>query len=371
MTDAKRPAAARDSAFMRRALSLALEGWGQTAPNPLVGAVVVRDDQIVGEGWHARYGSEHAEVVALREAGERARGATVYVTLEPCAHVGKTPPCADALIAAGVRRVVAATADPNPVARGGGRRLVEAGIEFEVGVEGAAACELNAPFFHAFTSERPWVTLKLALSIDGALADASGKPGWLTGEEARRAVHHLRAGSDAIAVGIGTVLTDDPALTVRDAPPPRVAPMRVLFDRTARLPLTSVLARTARTTPTVVLAEAPEPARSAALAEKGVEVVAVPSLDAGLQWLRRAGVQSLLVEGGATLAGALLGQSLVDRLVIFQAPLLLGAGARGGLTAAPTRIVGDAQRLDVIERRTLGDDLMTIYALHPLPCSPD
>jgi diaminohydroxyphosphoribosylaminopyrimidine deaminase / 5-amino-6-(5-phosphoribosylamino)uracil reductase len=371
MIDAKRPAAARDSAFMRRALSLAREGWGQTAPNPMVGAVVVRDDEIVGEGYHARYGGDHAEVVALRNAGARARGATVYVTLEPCAHVGQTPPCTDALEAAGVKRVVAAVRDPNPVARGGGDRLVERGIAFDHGVEAAAACELNAPFFHAFGADRPWVTLKLALSLDGAIADASRARRWLTGEEARREVHRLRAGSDAIAVGIGTVLADDPALTVREVPPPRVPPLRVVFDRTARLPLSSALARTAREARTVVLAEAPDPQRMSALVAAGVEVATVRSLAAGLRWLHDAGIRSLLVEGGAGLAAALLGHSAVDRLIIFQSPLLLGAGALGGLTGAPARLVGEARRLGVVERRTFGDDLMTVYAFEPGPCSPD
>src|SRR6187551_1305855 len=244
MTEA-RSAAPDDGAWMRRALALAERGWGQTAPNPMVGAVVVRDSAVVGEGWHAHYGGPHAEVEALRAAGEHARGATLYVSLEPCNHFGKTPPCTDAILAAGVHRVVAACADPSPVARGGADRLREAGLEVTLGLEEAAARELNAAFFHALSSDRPFVQLKLALSLDGALADHSRQPGWLTGELARREVHRMRAGSDAVAVGIGTVLADDPELTVRHASPPRVAPIRVVFDTSARLPRTSKLAQTA------------------------------------------------------------------------------------------------------------------------------
>ena len=230
---------------MRRALTLARRGWGRTAPNPMVGAVVAQDGATVGEGWHREYGGPHAEVHALAQAGERARGATAYVTLEPCAHHGKTPPCVDALIAAGVARVVVAVRDPNPVAAGGVARLRAAGIVVDEDVETAAARELNAPFLHAARGgDRPWITLKLALSLDGAIADHTRGPGWLTGPVSRRAVHRMRAGSDAIAVGIGTALADDPSLTVREGPAPRRAPIRVVFDRRLRLPIASRLVRT-------------------------------------------------------------------------------------------------------------------------------
>src|ERR1700722_9916414 len=274
-----------DRAYMRRALAPAGRGWGRTAPNPLVGAVLVRDGEVVGEGHHAMYGGDHAEVVALRAAGGRAKGATAYLTLEPCAHHGKTPPCADALVAAGVRRVVAATADPNLAAAGGFARLREAGVETQVGVEEAAARELNAAFFHGFRSDRPWVTLKLAVSIDGAIAGRDGT-GWLTGRGSQTEVHRLRAGSDAVAVGIGTVLADDPLLTVREGDAPRVAPMRVVFDRTARLPLTSRLVRTAREAPVLVVASQPDPGRAAALGDVGVDIVIAASVDAALRALR-------------------------------------------------------------------------------------
>jgi diaminohydroxyphosphoribosylaminopyrimidine deaminase/5-amino-6-(5-phosphoribosylamino)uracil reductase len=360
---AKRPDALRDAAYMRRALSLARKGWGQTAPNPMVGAVVVRGDAVVGEGWHERWGGPHAEVVALRAAGENARGATVYVTLEPCAHTGKTPPCADALIAAGVQRVVAASRDPTPVAAGGGERLRAAGIAFESGVEEAAARELNAPFFHAARSDRPWVTLKLAVSLDGAITDARRSSAWLTGATARREVHRLRANSDAIAVGIGTALTDDPALTVRGGVQPRVPPRRVVFDNAARLPADSRLARGAREIPTIVVARAPDPRNVEALEGAGVTVIAAADTAAGLRALRALEIRSLLVEGGAGLASSLLEASLVDRLIIFQAPILLGAGALGAFSGLGGRLVADAPRLPVLERRAFGDDVMTVYAL--------
>ena len=363
MTDEGRPATARDSAFMRRALALARKGWGQTAPNPMVGAVVVRDGMIVGEGWHARYGGPHAEVGALEAAGDRARGATVYVTLEPCAHHGKTPPCTDALVRAGVARVVAATRDPGPESGGGGERLVQAGIHFESGLEERTARELNASFFHAFRSDRPWVTLKLAVSIDGALADAQRSPGWITGDAARREVHRQRAGADAIAVGIGTVLADDPRLTVRDAKPPRVPARRVVFDRHARLPLESELARTAEVAPITVVASEPEPDDVQRLEAAGIEVLDAPTLPDALRTLARVGVRSMFIEGGAELAGALLTEGLVDRLVIFQAPIVLGAGALNAFATAPPALVSDAPRLDVLERRAFGTDLMTVYAL--------
>jgi diaminohydroxyphosphoribosylaminopyrimidine deaminase/5-amino-6-(5-phosphoribosylamino)uracil reductase len=349
---------------MRHALRLARRGWGHTAPNPMVGAVVVQGDTVVGEGWHARFGADHAEVAALAAAGERARGATVYVTLEPCNHHGKTPPCTDALLAARVRRVVAAAADPSAVASGGLARLAAAGVDVSSGVEAAAARELNAPFFHAIGSDRPWITLKLALSLDGALADGTRRPGWLTNARSRREVHRLRANADAVAVGIGTALADDPALTVRDVAPPRVPPARVVFDRTLRLPPGSRLARTAREQPVLVVCDDPPPDRARALEQLGVVLVRASTAPDAMRLLRAAhGVRALLVEGGAGLASVLWDAALVDRLVIFQAPVVLGAGALHAFSLAAGVRASDATRLRVVERRRLGDDHMTIYAL--------
>jgi diaminohydroxyphosphoribosylaminopyrimidine deaminase/5-amino-6-(5-phosphoribosylamino)uracil reductase len=346
---------------MRRALLLARRGWGQTAPNPLVGAVVVRDGRVVGEGWHARFGEAHAEAMALRAAGAAARGADVYVTLEPCAHQGKTPPCADALIAAGVRRVVVAVADPNPEAAGGIAKLRAAGIEVVTGVLEAEAAELNAPFLFAHTrQDRPFVTLKLALSVDGAIAPADRTQVWLTGEGSRRHVHKLRAQVDAVLVGIGTALADDPDLTVRYGRRPRVVPRRLVLDRRARLPVTSRLARTVGKVPVEVLAEHPDPAHAAQLAAAGVVVRTAPDLASHLRALRESGVRHLLVEGGAGVAAALLRGRAVDRLIIFQAPVLLGAGALAGLGSFVPTAEGE-DRWEVVERRAFGDDQMTIY----------
>ena len=347
---------------MRRALLLARRGWGRTAPNPLVGAVVVRDGQVVGEGWHAEFGGPHAEVIALAAAGARARGADVYVTLEPCAHQGKTPPCVDALIAAGVLRVIIAVPDPNPLARGGTARLRAAGIAVTEGVETEPAAELNAAFHFAHRDpSRPFVTLKLALSLDGALAPADRNQLWLTGEAARKHVHRLRAGVDAIAVGIGTAVADDPLLTVRHGRRPRVAPARVVFDPSARLPLSSQLVRTAKKGPTWIIGDSADPIAVEALGRRGVRFLVARGLTAQLGVLRSEGVGHLLVEGGAGIAGALLSAGFVDRLIIFQAPVLLGAGALPAFGAVSPG-AGPPERWRITERREFGDDLMTVYA---------
>lgn len=365
-----RGASRADRAFMRRALALARRGLGRTAPNPMVGAVIVRDGELVGEGFHAEYGGDHAEVAALRAAGERARGATMYVTLEPCAHMGRTPPCTDAVIAAGLSRVVVALRDPNPVAGGGIERLREADLRVDVGIEEARARELVAHFLAGFELDRPFVTLKLAVSLDCAIADASGGSRWITGSRARREVHLLRAAHDAIAVGIGTVLADDPQLTVRHRRMPRVPPRRIVFDRTARLPLESKLVRTARDIPTIVVAANPPAANVTALERAGVSVLGAQSIAEALSALRAQGLGSLLVEGGARLAGAFLTAALVDRLIIFQAPVILGAGALGAFAGAPPADLAGVDRWRVLERRRLGEDLMTVYALREAACSP-
>lgn len=347
---------------MRRALLLARRGWGRTAPNPMVGAVVVRDGVVVGSGWHAEFGGPHAEVVALAAAGERARGADVYVTLEPCAHQGKTPPCADALIAAGVRRVIVAVSDPNPLAGGGIAKLRAAGIAVTEGVERAAAEELNAAFLFAHRDgSRPFITLKLAVSLDGALAPGDGTQRWLTGQAARKQVHRIRAGVDAIAVGIGTALADDPSLTVRHGRRPRTPPVRVVFDPSARLPLAGKLARTSKKVPTWVVCDGPPADAAAALTKSGVRLIGASGLPAQLRALRDAGVGHLMVEGGANLAGAMLGGGFVDRLTIFQAPVLLGAGALPAFGVVSPGM-GAPEHWRVIERREFGDDLMTTYA---------
>jgi diaminohydroxyphosphoribosylaminopyrimidine deaminase / 5-amino-6-(5-phosphoribosylamino)uracil reductase len=360
-----------DDALMGRALELARQGWGLTAPNPMVGAVVVNGSDIVGEGFHARYGGPHAEVAALRAAGERARDARLVVSLEPCAHFGKTPPCVDAVIAAGITHVVTATRDPGAIARGGIERLRAAAIAVDVGVGRAPAVELNAPFFHAHGSDRPWITLKLALSADGAIADASRRRRQLSGPASQRHVHHLRAGSDAVAVGVETVCADDPSLTVRDVPPPRVPPRRIIFDSTLRIPLDAAVVRTANEVPTFVVARHPDRERLERLTTAGVRVLVAPDLRSALVDLRSAGIRSLLVEGGARLAGSFLAASLVDRLIIFQTPIVLGEGALQAFAFTPHEVTARIEQAPILERREFGGDVMTVHALQPVACSPD
>ena len=389
MSDPRAAAAETDATYMRRALALAARGWGQTAPNPMVGAVVVAASSdapngvVVGDGFHARYGGQHAEPVALVAAGERARGATLYVTLEPCAHHGRTPPCADAIVDAGIARVVAAVSDPSAVARGGGEKLRAAGIRVDFGPERDAALELNAPFFNAQASDLPWVTVKFALSEDGGVADPTGARRWISNAQSRAAGHRLRANADAIAVGIGTVLADDPALTVRDAPAPRLPPRRVVFDSALRTPPTSTLVRTAREVPTTIFVgeEGARAPRRAAIEHAGVEVIVAPApntsnpgatdLHAALRMLRDRGVRSLLVEAGPRLAGALFAASLVQRVVIFRAPFGLGDSAPGAFAFAPPGFAERLHHAPIVERQQLGDDVMTAYALEDVPCSPD
>jgi len=365
----KRPAA-RDKALMRRALANAERGWGQTAPNPMVGAVVVSGSKVIAEGWHRSFGGPHAEVEALRMAGDRARGSTVYTTLEPCTHHGKTPPCADALIAAGVRRVVVATRDPHPLAKGGVDRLRNAGIVVDVGIEAGSACELNAPFFNSFVSDRPWVTLKLAMSADGAIADPTSRRRWITGPGARLDGHRMRAGVDAIAVGIGTVLADDPELTVRGVPAPRRQPTRVIFDSRLRISEQSTIVKSAARVPTIIVVGAAPDETLRSMATHGIDLILANGLPDALRRLQAAGIQSLLLEGGARLAGAFLREKLVDRLTIFRAPAVLGNDALKGFAHAPADMEDLLETLPVVDRRTFGEDTLITYALREVPCSP-
>ncbi|MEX0892895.1 MAG: bifunctional diaminohydroxyphosphoribosylaminopyrimidine deaminase/5-amino-6-(5-phosphoribosylamino)uracil reductase RibD [Gemmatimonadota bacterium] len=352
-----------ERAAMRWALELAERGWGRVAPNPMVGAVVVRDGHVVGEGWHAEYGGPHAEVVALNRAGPAARGATLVVTLEPCAHHGRTPPCTDAIIAAGIARVVFACADPNRAAAGGAERLLDAGIAVARDIEGEAARALNASFFHAHEAARPFVALKLALSLDARLSDQPDAPAVVTGPAARAYAHRLRAGYDAVVVGIGTALADDPLLTVRDAAAPRVPPRRVVLDSRARLPEKARLVRTAHDSPVWHFHTAAAPGQAvAALAERGVRTRAVAGGPAGVAWngvleaLAEDGADAVLVEGGGRVAASLLAEDRVQRMHLFYAPHLYGqhgaAGFPGTAFPAGWRLV-DVRRLE-------GDVLLTL-----------
>jgi diaminohydroxyphosphoribosylaminopyrimidine deaminase/5-amino-6-(5-phosphoribosylamino)uracil reductase len=354
----------RDADYMRRALVLAQQGWGQTAPNPMVGAVVVKDGAVVGEGYHAGFGEPHAEAVALKAAGDRARGSTMYVTLEPCNHFGKTPPCTEAILQARVKRVVIAAADPTALAGGGARHLADYGVQVDFGVEEAAALELNAPFFFAAANPgRPWVTLKLALSSNGKMNGPSGERRWISNEISRKEVQRIRANVDAIAVGLGTVRADDPQLTARGSVRPRVAPMRVIFDRNAETPLEAIVVRTAKETPTVIFAHHPPVTRLAALHNAGVDVFEAEDLPAALEALRGFEVQHLLVEGGARIAREFLRQGLVDRLVIFQSPVTLGASGLSPLDGLSESLRKELQGARVVRRAEFGEDVMTEYAL--------
>lgn len=347
---------------MRRALELAERGWGQVAPNPMVGCVIVRDGAIVGEGHHGVFGGPHAEVVALAQAADLARGATMYVTLEPCAHTGKTPPCTDAIIAAGVSRVVAAVADPNPTARGGAKKLTKAGVDVALGALEAEAREQNVIYFHGAEFYRPFVTLKLALSREGAIANAARTPLWMTGTEARREVHRLRAGHDAIAIGLGTAVADDPQLTVREGPVPRRPPVRVVFSRGGKLPRSSRLVATARELPVILLVMRIEPEQRAALTEAGVLIIEVRDLNEGLLELAARGVRSVLLEGGARIAGAVLRAGSVDRIVMFQTSVELGQDSLPAFAFAPADLIAPGPKWKIVRQQQMGDDFMTVYA---------
>jgi len=363
---------------MRAALGLAARGLGRTWPNPAVGCVVVRadggSDRVVGRGWTQPGGRPHAETEALKRAGEAARGATAYVTLEPCAHTGKTPPCADALIAAGIARAVVAVEDPDPRVSGRGiARLREAGIGVDLGACAAEANELNAGFFLRVREGRPLVSLKLATSLDGRIAAQGGESKWITGEAARRRAHLLRAQHDAIMIGTGTVLADDPELTCRLPGLADRSPVRVVLDRHLRLPSSAKILTTADATPTWVLtATGGAPAQGQALQRQGAEVIEVDADDRGrlclstaLRRLGDRGITRLLVEGGGTLAAAFLQAGLVDRVYWFRAASIIGGD--GLPAAAPFGVAAlrDAARFERLEVVPLGEDVLETYRRLP------
>jgi len=356
-----------DHRHMAQALRLAERGAYTTRPNPMVGCVIVRDGEVVGEGFHQRAGGPHAEVFALREAGARARGATAYVTLEPCAHYGRTPPCALALIEAGVTRVVAAMADPFPQVNGGGFALLrEAGIEVRAGLMEAQARALNRGFLSRVERGRPWLRIKLGASLDGRTALASGESKWITGAAARQDVQHWRARAGAILTGAGTVLADDPSLTVRlDAGVEVVPPLRVVLDAQLRT-LQQAKVRDAAA-PTLYL-HAPGVAPPSL---PGVEFAAVAvqagrfDLEAVLQLLAARGINEVQVEAGATLSGALLRAGLADELLLYLAPLLLGDAARPLLAGLGIDSMAQRVQLQLRDVAQLGQDLRLRYA--PVP----
>ncbi|BCK86810.1 riboflavin biosynthesis protein RibD [Sideroxyarcus emersonii] len=358
---------AADSQWMARALRLAERGLCSTSPNPRVGCVLVKEGKSIGEGWHVRAGEPHAEVHALRAAGAAARGATAYVTLEPCSHHGRTPPCADALIAAGIRRVVVAMQDPNPLVAGQGLdKLRAAGIAVECGLMEAAARELNIGFISRMTRGMPWVRSKIAASLDGRTALANGVSKWITGEAARRDVQHWRARSCAVLTGSGTVRADDPRLDVREVEVGR-QPLRVVLDSSLHI---APEARVLRGGPTLVYTAIPDAARHQALQAVGAEVALLTGergrvdLAAVLQDLARRGINEVLVEAGRTLNGALLEAGLVDELVLYLAPKLLGDAARGLAELGALTQLQQGTDLKWQDVRQVGDDLRIIATIN-------
>jgi diaminohydroxyphosphoribosylaminopyrimidine deaminase/5-amino-6-(5-phosphoribosylamino)uracil reductase len=359
-----------DLLHMRAALALARRGLGNAWPNPAVGCVLVKDGRVIGRGWTQPGGRPHAETEALRRAGEAARGATAYVTLEPCSHHGRTPPCCEALAGAGIARVVMAMRDPDPRVNGRGLAMLRgAGIVVEEGLLEAEARALNAGFFRRIQAGMPVVTLKLASTLDGRIATASGESRWITGEAARREVHALRARHDAILVGSGTVLADDPDLTCRIPGMERVPMLRVVADARLRTPPAARLVQGAQPAPALIItAPGHPPAAQAPFIAAGADIVTVPAHAAGgldlpslLRALGRRGVTRVLAEGGAGLAAALLRQGLVDRLIWFHAPAVMGGDGHPALEGLRLAALSAMPRFRRTAQRALGDDMLSEF----------
>jgi len=354
--------------LMAKALKLAELGRGKTSPNPLVGAVVVKNGEIVGEGYHQKAGTPHAEIHALRAAGERARGAVLYVTLEPCCHYGRTPPCTKAIIDAGIKEVVVAVTDPNPQVAGKGIKILqESGIKVQVGVLEEEARRQNESFFKYIQTKLPFVSLKAAVSLDGKIATGTGDSKWITGEEARLVVHRLRSESDAVLTGIGTVLADDPLLNVRLPGYQGRQPLRVVVDSSLRIPEGSQLVQTAAQIPTAVAVVKGNYSREKRerLEAAGVEVWDLPAsqgrvdLKSLLSLLGQKEIMNLLVEAGSALNAALLEGGLVDKFIIFQAPLLIGGcNAPGVFGGKGFSRIKDCLRLYPVMTEKVGEDMM-------------
>ncbi len=349
-----------DHEYMAQALRLAEKGLYTTTPNPRVGCVIVRDGKVAGSGWHERAGEPHAEIHALTQAGELAQGATVYVTLEPCSHHGRTPPCAEALIQAGVGRVVVAMVDPNPQVAGEGlAQLQQAGIQTDIGLLEKEAHELNIGFVSRMTCGRPWLRLKIAASLDGKTALNNGVSQWITGADARRDAHRLRARSCAVLTGIGTVLADDPMLNVREVETPR-QPLRIVVDSTLKMPPTAKMLLAGET---LMVTASSDPARAGRLREAGAEVLVLPGdngrvdLARMLDELGKRGINEITAEAGRGLNGALVRQGLVDEFVIYFAPLLLGDRARGMFDLPELAEMGERRELRIADVAMVGRDL--------------
>ncbi|WP_332697396.1 bifunctional diaminohydroxyphosphoribosylaminopyrimidine deaminase/5-amino-6-(5-phosphoribosylamino)uracil reductase RibD [Halalkalibacter lacteus] len=352
-----------DIDYMKLALELAKSTQGQTSPNPMVGSVVVKDGAIVGVGAHLKAGEGHAEVQALKMAGEKAKDGTIYVTLEPCSHYGKTPPCADLIIEKGLKRVVVATGDSNPAVAGRGlTRIKEAGLEVKFGVCQQEANELNEIFFHFMKYQKPYVTLKSATTLDGKTATVTGKSKWITGEEAREDVHRYRHTHDAILVGIGTVLADNPSLTTR-LPNGGKNPIRVVLDRSLRIPVEAKLVQDQEAPTWILTTEEASMDKQKELEKYGIDVLRTPdgSIEKVLPLLGTKGITSLFVEGGAEVNGSFLRARAVDQVITYMAPKLFGG------QMAPTAIGGkgieeveNALELEIKEVTTIGKDIKIV-----------
>lgn len=360
-----------DKKFMSQALELAVLGRYSTKPNPCVGCVIVQENQIVGEGWHQKAGEPHAEVHALKQAGDLAKHATAYVTLEPCNHQGKTPPCADALMAAGVSNVVIAMQDPNPLVAGQGiEKLRAAGINVSIGLMESEAAILNKAFIHKMTTGKPYIMSKVAMSLDGKTAMASGESQWITGAAAREDVHRLRAQSDVVLTGVGTVLADNPKLTARDGLGDLSVrqPGIVVLDSRLKTPLDAAIIANGINT-TILTCSDNEQAKSALIkAGCQVKVVAADAngqvdLQAVQAWLNEQAINSVMIEAGSLLNGACLQAGLVDELVVYMAPSALGADARGAFSMPTVTQLSDRVQLKYSKMDTLGDDIKLTYVV--------
>ena len=358
-----------DERYMWMALDLARRSCGKTNPNPMVGAVIVKGGEVVGTGFHKKAGEQHAEIIALLEAGVRARHATLYTNLEPCSHQGRTPPCTEAILQAGIRRVVLATVDPNPLISGRGiRKLKEAGIKVKVGVLEEKARRLNEIFFKYITTKTPFVMVKAAMSLDGKIATTTGESRWISGEKSRKFAHQLRAASDGIMVGINTILRDDPLLTVRLDGKKAANPVRIIVDSRGRMPLSSKVVKTARETKTILATTTlVSSEKLKTYQEAGVEVLILPlqgeqvNLQELMLALGKKEISALLVEGGGTLNYSLLNENLIDKVYFFIAPFLLGG------ENAPTPVGGagvcelkESWKVQDLELKQLDNDLLII-----------
>ena len=353
--------------WMKRALSLAEKGWGATNPNPLVGAVIVNDGKMIGEGYHSAYGQPHAEVMALKNAGELAKNATMYVTLEPCSHYGKTPPCTEAIIKSGIKKVYAALLDPNPKVAGTGfKKLNDAGIETHQGVLHQEATEMNEIFIHFITTETPFVIHKSAMSLDGKTASNSGHSQWITGEEARRHVHWLRQRVASIMVGVGTVIQDNPSLNVRGIDVEALHPLRIIVDSQGRIPLSSKVLNDSLSAKTIIATtERMSYEIEHRIQEKGAEVLKVASDDGKvslkvlMKELGNRKIDSVLIEGGGMVAASAFESKLVDKVMYYLAPKIIGgSNASGVIMGRGIQHMDEAIALKDMKCQTIGKDLL-------------